>query len=217
MIRHPQNRNLNLSHQPAYQDFLVQTNSGPLILEYLERTKQVIDLSLQQYGRVFAFRLDLRFPFGQYQPYLDSNLVLERFIASFKSKIRHNRNKAQEASRYAHDTTVRYVWCRELGQHGVPHYHMAILLNNDAFCTLGKFELDRDNLFNRLHEAWASALGIAVESVVGLVELPKNPFYLVRRQDPESIAAFFYRVSYLCKAETKHYMNGVHGFGASRG
>lgn len=185
-------------------------------MEYLERTRQVIDLSLQEYRRVFAFRLDLRFPAGQYQPCLDGNDVLERFFASLKAKIRHNRNKAQESNPYAHDSTVRYVWCREFGQHGVPHYHMAILLNNDAFCTLGKFELDRDNLFNRLHEAWASALGLAVQSVVGLVELPRNSFYLLRRNDPESIADFFYRVSYLCKAETKVFGDGTHAFGASR-
>lgn len=216
MIRHSQNSNLNLSHQAAYEGLLVQTGRGPLVAEYLERTKQVVDLSVQQYRRVFAFRLDLRFPAGQYQPYLDGNLVLERFIASFKAKIRHNRNKAQESNPHAHDSTVRYVWCREFGQHGIPHYHMALLLNNDAFCTLGKFELDRDNLFNRLHEAWASALGLSVESVVGLVEFPKNPFYLLQRNDPESIADFFYRVSYLCKADTKVYGDGSHAFGASR-
>lgn len=216
MIRHSQNSNLSLSHQPAYQGFLVQTGRGPLVAEYLERTKQVIDLSVEQYRRVFAFRLDLRFPSGQYQPYLDNNLVLERFLASFKAKIRHNRNKAQESNQYAHDSIVRYVWCREFGQHGIPHYHLVILLNNDAFCTLGKFEMDRDNLFNRLHEAWASALGLAVESVVGLVEFPKSPFYLLERNDPESIADFFYRVSYLCKADTKVFGDGRHAFGSSR-
>ncbi len=176
----------------------------------------VINLSFEQYGRVFAFRLDLRFPEGMHHPYADNNLVLERFFASLKAKIRHNRSKAQEANPYAHDSTVRYVWCRELGQHGVPHYHLVILLNNDAFCTLGKFEMDRDNLFNRVHEAWASALGLLVTDIVGRVEFPENPFYLLLRNDPNSIAALFYRASYLCKAETKFFGNGVHGFGASR-
>lgn len=216
MIRHSQNQNLNLSYQSAYQGLLVYTERGPLIAEYLERSKQVIDLALQQYGRVFAFRLDLRFPSSQDQLCLDDNMILERFIASFKAKIRHNRNKAREANPHAHDTIVRYLWCKEFGQHGVPHYHMVILLNHDAFCTLGKFELNRGNLFNRLHEAWASALGIAVESVTGLIELPKNPFYVLRKGDPESIAAFFYRVSYLCKAETKVFGDGGHAFGGSR-
>lgn len=216
MVRHSQNSNLTLHYQPTYQDLAVQTARGPLVLEYLDRLNQVIALSIQQYARVFAFRFDLRFPVYQYLPYADSNEVIERFFASFKAKIRHNRNKALEDNRYAHDTVVRFVWCRELGQHGIPHYHSAILLNNDAFCTLGQFEMGRQNLFNRLHQAWASALGISVEEVVGLVELPNSPFYVLRRECPESVAEFFYRASYLCKADTKHYANGVHGFGASR-
>ena len=216
MIRHWQNSNLTLHYQPTYQDLAVQTARGPLIAEYLDRLKLVIDLSLQQYPRVFAFRFDLRFPVDRHLLYADSNEVIERFFASLKAKIRHNRDRVLEHNRHAHDTVVRFVWCREFGQHDVPHYHLAILLNNDAFCTLGQFEMGRQNLFNRLNQAWASALGISVENVVGLVELPNSPFYLLRKNSPESIADFFYRASYLCKAETKQYANGVHGFGASR-
>ncbi len=216
MLTFSRNRNLTLYQQPTYQGMPIQTHRGPLILEYLDKTLQIINTSLNQYGRVFAFRLDLRFPSGIPASHTDSNLVMERFIASFKAKIKHNRDKAKLVNPYAHDTTVHYVWCREIGLNGTPHYHMAILLNNDAFCTLGKFEMERNNLFNRLHEAWASALGVNIESVVGLVELPNNPFYQLRRDDPESVAAFFYRVSYLCKADTKVFGDGIHAFGASR-
>ncbi|MEA3172408.1 MAG: hypothetical protein QOI97_5356 [Pseudomonas sp.] len=46
---------------------------------------------------------------------------------------------------------------------------------DDAFNALGKFEPGRDNMFNRLVEAWASALGLSVEAVSGLVEIPPNP------------------------------------------
>lgn len=216
MIHRLQNTNLSLYYDQHYQGLPVQTDKGPLISEYLERLKRIIDLSLQDYGRVFAFRLDPRFPEGMHHPSADSNSALERFFASFKAKIQHNRSKAKETNRYAHDTTVRYVWCREFGQHGVPHYHAAILLNNDAFCTLGRFEIGRKNIFNYLHEAWASALGISVKEVIGLVNFPENPFYLLQRYDPNSIVEFFYRASYLCKAETKSFGNGVHAFGTSR-
>ena len=216
MIRHPHNSNLSLHYEPLYLGLPVQTGRGPLVTDYLESLKQVIDLSLQQYGRIFAFRFDLRFPANQHLPFADNNEVLERFFASFKAKIRHNRNKALEANGYAHDSVVRYAWCREFGQHGIPHYHGAIFLNNDAFCTLGQFTIGRQNLFNRLHGAWASALGLPIEQVGGLVDLPRNPFYLLRRDDPESIADFFNRASYLCKADTKHFGNGTHGFGSSR-
>lgn len=216
MSRHPNNPNLTLHCDPSYKGLSVYTARGPLVAEYLERAKHVVESALQQYGRVFAFRVDLRFPVGMDVLCVNSNHVIERFVASFKAKIRHNRGKARESNPYAHDSTVRYVWCREMGVHDVPHYHMAILLNNDAFCTLGKYELGRHNLFNRLNEAWASALGLSASCALGLVELPDNPFYLLRRDTPVSITPFFYRISYLCKSDTKVFGDWVHAFGASR-
>jgi hypothetical protein len=86
----------------------------------------------------------------------------------------------------------------------------------DAFRALGTFAPGRDNMFNRLNEAWASALRLPVDAVVGLLHIPENPNYYLRRDDLASVAAFFYRASYLCKAATKAYGNGGHGFGASR-
>lgn len=216
MKRHSQNTNLTLFLEPTYQGFPVQSQRGPLIHEYLDISWSVIQRSLQDYSRVFAVRLDLRFPENGHQPYANTNLVIERFIASLKAKIKHNRNKALEVNRYAHDTSIRYLWCRELGQHGVPHYHLALLLNNDAYCTLGMYVLGRPNLFSRIHEAWASALEIPVSDARGLVEFPQNPYYILQRSDPTAISQFFHRVSYLCKADTKHYGDGVHSFGASR-
>lgn len=216
MIRHAENSNLSLYYHPFYQGLPVQTKRGPLIKEYLERMRQVVAAALMQYARVFAFRCDLRFPVDQHSPYAQNNQVIERFIASFKAKIRHNRNKALGTNRYAHDTTVRYVWCREYGKKGNPHYHLIVLLNRDAFCALGRFEMGRNNLFNRLHEAWASALGLPLEDTKGLVELPTNAVYCLQLTEPNPLMDFFYRASYLCKAETKQYGDGVHGFGASR-
>lgn len=216
MIRHPQNSNLTLYEAPYFGIYPVQTQPGPLVTEYLERAEQVINQALQEYPRVFAFRVDLRYPADQYLVDVDSNQTLERFFASFRAKIRSNRDRALAANPYAHESSLRFIWCRELGQHGIPHYHVAILLNADAFCTLGRYELGRDNLFNRLHQAWASALGLSVDRVHGLVELPEKPFYMLQRNDQESIKKLFQRISYLCKAATKHYGNGVHGFGASR-
>ncbi|MBX9899604.1 MAG: inovirus Gp2 family protein, partial [Burkholderiaceae bacterium] len=89
-------------------------------------------------------------------------------------------------------------------------------LNYDAFCSLGKFSLGRSNMFNRLQEAWATALGLPVEAVFGLVHVPPNAYYHIYRDNFASISEFFYRSSYLCKAATKSFVNGCHGFGASR-
>ncbi|MCW3479544.1 inovirus Gp2 family protein [Neisseriaceae bacterium JH1-16] len=217
MIRHPSNTNLTLLNCETYQGLPIQTEKGPFIREYLERLYQTVNRALEQYARVFAFRVDLRFPTGcDLSEEVYTSKVMRRFIDSLKAKVKHNRKRARAANRYAHDSTVRYVWTREVGGHGRPHYHVAILLNNDAFNTLGRFEIGRNNLFNDLHEAWASALGLSGEEVSGLVEIPPNSSYKLRRREDLGIEAFFYRASYLCKSATKQYGNGRHGFGASR-
>ena len=217
MIRHTENMNLSQYFQSEYRGFSVQIDRGPLIHEYLGRLNETIQRSLADHPRTFAFRVDLRFP--SVALLLDeayANAVIERFFASFKAKIEHNRYLARKAYPYAHDTRVRYVWAREIGQQGRPHYHVLILLNNDAFCTLGNYEAGRENMFNRLEEAWASALRMHRSDVHGLVEIPLNGAYLIKRDDVASQAACFYRSSYLCKAATKMWGDGVHCFGSSR-
>jgi len=217
MQRHPQNRNLIIHDANSYLGMPIQVDKGPFVQQYLERLHSTTERAVQQYSRVFAFRVDLRFPAGVDLPESHyTNQVIDRFIESFKAKIRHNRRMARLENKSTHDSNVRCVWTREVGQHGRPHYHMAFLLNFDAFNALGKFEAGRDNMFNRLEGAWASALGLPVEAVRGLVEIPTNPTYCLRRNDPQSQADFFYRTSYLCKLATKVYGDGQHGFGASR-
>ncbi|ELI5853286.1 TPA: inovirus Gp2 family protein [Pseudomonas aeruginosa] len=217
MLRHHQNKNLLIHYGGDYCGLPVQSDKGPFFQQYLEKLRGVIDSALQQYSRVLAFRIDLRFPVGITLPDDHcTNKVIERFIKSLKAKISNNRKNARQENKYAHDSVVRFVWTREVGSNGKPHYHMAILLNFDAFNALGKFETGRDNMFNRLEQAWASALGLSVEAVRGLVEIPANSAYCLRRNDPQSQADFFYRASYLCKVATKVYGNGQHGFDASR-
>lgn len=217
MIRHSKNTNLTLHYENTYLGLAVQVDKAPFIQEYLSRVHQTVSRSLSQYSRVFAFRFDLRLPTNiQLPDYAFTNEVVDRFIESFKAKIKHNRQMAKLVNKYAHDTTVRYVWAREQGQQGRPHHHFAILLNYDAFNALGKIESGRDNMFNRLEGAWASALGMSVEAVRGLVEIPDNPYYHLQRNELAGQAAFFYRASYLCKAATKAFGDGSHAFGASR-
>lgn len=217
MNRHPGNTHLNLHYGDTYQGFPIQVKKGPFIHSYLGRLLQTIVFSLNEYPRTFAFRVDLRLPASTliHDLFL-TNLAMERFFESFKAKIRHNRYKARQARQYAHDSKVRYVWAREFNEAGTPHYHVAILLNNDAFCSLGNFYSESKNMFNRLEEAWASALCLSIEEVRGLVEIPRNACYKLQRDDRDSQADFFYRTSYLCKADTKVYGDGSHGFGASR-
>lgn len=217
MARHPSNKNLNLFNDCTYKGLPVQVDKGPFVQEYLERLNQTIDRAVTEYPRVFAFRVDLRLPADRPLPdHAYTNVVIDRFIESLKAKIRHNRSNARSVKKYAHDTKVRYVWTREYGLAGKPHHHLAILLNYDAFSALGEFSLGRDNMFNRMVEAWATALGLPIDVVCPLVYIPANHYYHLHRDDPAGKAAFFYRASYLCKAATKVFGDGSHGFGCSR-
>lgn len=218
MIRHPANNNLHLFYESEYLGLPVQTIKGPLITEYLELLYKTINLALNEHQRVFAFRVDLRFPeFLDTTPYLYSNSVVENFVGAFRYQVERDRDKAKGLSVRTHDTSVRYVWAREIGSFGRPHFHFVFFLNHHAYFSLGSFELKRANLFNRVNTAWASALKLPVESIRGVVEFPRNPTYKLRRGDHHSIAPLFHRASYLCKSDTKQYGNGCHCFGASRG
>lgn len=216
-MRNPVNTNQNLWYDGTFMGLTVHQWNGPLVQEYLERLYGVMDKSLKDYSRVFAIRVDPRFPVD-YEAYGEvvMNDCLSRFIESFKAKIEYNRELARRGNSKAHDTVVRYVWAREYSESGRPHYHLVFLLNGHAFSDLGYFEYGRDNMFNRLHQAWASALGIPLDQAKGLVHFPDEGAYLLHRDRSEMISAFFERATYLCKADTKHFGNGLHGFGASR-
>lgn len=216
MTHHQSNPNHTLHFGTEYAGFKIQ-DKGPFVSAYLNRLHATIVRALNNYREVFAFRFDLQLP-ACYTSNSSAyeNEVIDRFIESFKAKLKHNRQMAMKENPYAHDSIVRYIWTKEVGNQGRPHYHLAILLNKDAFCAIGAYAPGRDNMFNRIHEAWASALNLHVGADSGLIHFPDNPYYFLRCDDRASIEAFFFRASYLCKAATKAFGNGGHGFGASR-
>jgi len=217
MKRHPHNSNLHLHSENSFHHTPVYTNRGPNIEQYLERLELVINTTLQDYSRVFAFRVDLHCPpWYIHQNENHANAALERFFASLKAQIEHNRFQALQNNPQAHCTKVRFVWAREFGLDGSHHFHVLILLNYDAFNCLGDFTLGRSNLYNRVVKAWSSALRGSASEVVTLVHFPENPMYWLYRGNTTSYQALFYRASYLCKADTKQYPDQGHAFGYSR-
>ena len=213
------NKNLYLTHDEEFVGLPLMDAYAPFLVEYLDALYGVMCKALGAYARVFAFRCDLRLPQGAEASGEEfRNEMVSKFIASFKAKIRHNRESAASTGRQVHDTDVRYFWVREVGCTGRVHYHCVFLLNADAFRWLGNrdYQSPNTNMAKRVMEAWASALGMPVEAAEGLVHFPSNPTYVLRRDDPASLKNFFWRASYLCKAETKHYGHGHHGYGCSR-
>ena len=192
-------------------------DKGPLVEQYLEKLYQTLQYALNDYARVFAFRFDLRLPHGNGLPDdAMTNRVIARFRASLEAQIGHDRQRASRLNRSAHDTCVRLFWVRELGQEGLPHYHCIVLLNRDAYRTVGRIGSEGTNLYSRLELAWASALRLSVSDVLGAVHIPRESTFHLTRQDYLGHDEFFRRSSYLCKAATKHYGDGQHGCGGSR-
>ncbi|MDG1582978.1 inovirus Gp2 family protein [Pseudomonas sp. GOM6] len=218
MQRHPVNRNLSVYSGETFHGFAIMADKGPFIYEYLETLKVTIGRALGQYPRVFAFRCDLRFPANALRSDKgDSNSVMSEFLASFKAQIESSRNVAARNNQHTHKSEVRYVWAREQGQgSNVHHYHLLILLNWDAFYTLGRFGSERVNMIHRLEQAWACALRLPLDCIQGLVHIPRDAKHHIRRYDPIGQERLFYRASYLCKEATKPFGNSCHVFGSSR-
>lgn len=214
--RHSGNSNLRLHHENTFRGLPVMTLRGPLITEYLERLYETTQLALSDHRRVFALRFDLRFP-DDYRPPASGNAVISRFVDSLTVRIESARERSRRLHGTAHQTRVRWCWVREIGQEGRPHYHFVLLLNKDAYHTVGRFHSGRENLYSRLQSAWASALRIPSEGADGLVHVPANPQYHLSQDDHAEMEDYFHRASYLCKAATKDYGSRCRAFGCSRG
>lgn len=219
-LRHSGNHNLHLHYADTFEGLPVMIDKGPFICEHLSKLKRTIQLSLDHYPRGLAFRVDLRLPCDVDLPsYAYTNEVISRFIDSLKAKIKHSRNKAREYNPCARDTEVRYVWAREVGREGRQHYHLLVLLNRDAFFTVGRLGTERRSLIVRMEEAWRVALGLSVDQIGGLVHIPRNAEYRIDRNarfgGADLLPKLFYRASYLCKSSTKSFGVRQRSFGSS--
>lgn len=185
----------------------------------LDRFISVLGDATDAYQRVFAFRIDLRFPADfNLTPEVEKRLV-ERFVASFKAKIKHNRLMALKLNPNAHNTDVKYSWVREFSVGEVPHYHFMFYLNRDAFSTLGSFKAASGNLYTRLVEAWASALGITVDAANGLVHVTEDAGFHLKKNSANYADVenqLVHNLSYMAKKETKEPDAGRHSYGFSR-
>jgi hypothetical protein len=217
MIHNPLNPNQTLYVEGTFKGLPTLPGHGPFVTEYLNAVYRVLQQALNANRRVSALRLDLRFPLGmEARDDHISNAYITRFIESLKAKVRHNRQRVKERDGRVHDTDVRYVWAREVGKDGRVHYHVALLVSSDAFFSFGKLTSGQQNMVHRIQEAWTSALGLPAEQTSGLVHFPENAVYRFDLRSPREAADFFERASYLCKANTKQFGLGHHGFGASR-
>ena len=160
-------------------------------------------------------RCDLYVPSHVSAGLLVSNAVITKFFASLRAKIEHAQAQSRNGDHRVHSADMRFVWCREISGNGRVHYHVALVFNHAAYAFMGQFNLARRNMYARIHEAWASAIGMFVGDMRGYIHIPDNPTYQVIRGVEESFQQAFNRVSYFAKMQTKEYNQGFHTFGCS--
>ncbi|MGM0694034.1 MAG: YagK/YfjJ domain-containing protein [Pseudomonadota bacterium] len=213
--RHPHNTKLRLCYDNWFQGLPVQQREqGPQIENYLETTLRVLQHTTYEQNRTLAFRLDLRFPQAMpVGPIHADNACLNRFFYALRKEL--------DAAGTKYQTKIRYLWAREQDTSDKPHYHLMLLLNYDAFCSLGCFSpsfdggYEMDNLYHRCVRAWSWAIGWPMHDMAGRVhvatdKLTQQPYvYRQHRDDAATFALVFYAASYLCKAYSKPIAQGI--------
>lgn len=205
---------------------VMQHRSCPgLVVNYLHRSLWVIRSAIRHYPRLFAVRIDLRFPDGLTAPGMRlSNKCLKRFFYHLEWEL--------EQSHLTHPTRLFYLWAREQLTASNPHYHMVLMLNRDAISSVGQTVLSpggqyaEQNLFHRIARAWQYALDLPSSSACkGLIHVAKDPLTQqiacahVRSghiSEKEEAQRLVYMTSYLCKQYSKPFGAGSHCFGSSR-
>lgn len=175
---------------------------SPNIFSYFEIVDGVLRYAMRDYLRLFVVRLDLRFPQRLPSNQIPDNRVMGRFIKSLRSKINHQRERARKRGVRAHATDVRFVWVREFGDvHKRPHYHVMLVVNRDAYRSLGRYDSDDDNLARCIKGAWAAALNLEVAICDGLVNFTSNGQYeIINGNGYQEVLTAMH---YLCKDYTK--------------
>ncbi|OLO10471.1 hypothetical protein BTW10_14020 [Chromohalobacter japonicus] len=223
-LRHPYNDKLRLFYEEIYRGYSVmQRADGPQIENFLERSLITLNLAQEKNRTTFAFRVDLRFPDDMSRlPMHNDNGVLARFFRFFFYEL--------EKANTKYPAMPRYLWAREQANSVKPHYHLMILLNKDAFDSLGMFAPNddgiytRQNLYHRMMRSWLKAMGYVADesSFLQLVNVSENPVTeipwsrILHRHDWCAMDEAMYMASYLCKAYTKPIGQNVHVFDSSR-
>lgn len=214
--RHPQNPNLRLYDQPYWKGYPVIQNRGPLIVEYLEQIDHTLINALLDDTRVSVLLAYLRLPSAGTS---HEDAFISRFSASLKAQIAALEGRKRAAGKRVYPCHLRVIWVRERAGSENSHFHVAIIVNKDAFYSLGDFRCMDGNMSARINKAVASALSISLEDARGLAHFPEHAVYHLDANSEDfqlQRGAVFRRLSYFAKVDTKHYGTGTKNFGCSR-
>ncbi|WP_339750787.1 inovirus Gp2 family protein [uncultured Marinobacter sp.] len=214
--RHSLDPNLWIYNGYYYRGMKLNEGNGPFIYNYLRRIDETILGALNDHAKIMVVRVELRLPdhFNwEHDP--SRRPLFSRFISSLKARIEAKRAQTIRNGKRFHSTKVHYVWTREFRQdEKKPHYHCALFFNKQTFLALGEFNPTARSLYGMISNAWASALRMDKHLADGLVSIPDNPIYRIRKGEPYD--DLFYRISYFAKLATKLFGRASHNFGSSR-
>lgn len=199
-----------------------------LIESYLNSIHCVLSNALTQHPRTIVYNAILRLP--QEAGGINYDNVISSFLESFKQMLKAELKRRERNGKRVHDTTLRYVWCRERDSSCNDHFHIFFLLNGDTYQKWGNFKNPKEGeMFFMITEAWARAVGILASLNNGLVDIrsqPKtiNTKYLRTESelDPfsglmlNSYESTFHWMSYIAKLDTKNYGDNRRNFGCSQ-
>jgi len=205
-----------------WQGFPVQLKPSDLNSDYLKNICLLLLDGLLMHSRWTVIRIDLKAPRGFILP----QGAITGFIESLKSQLEHAQSIKPTLGVRAYDPMLRYVWVREWSDASQPHYHLALMLNRDAYFTLGDYSKLHsagcnydEMLAGRIYKAWGVALGLdwfVARSGVHFPQRPVSPLKIQHQLFDQQYQAVFYRLSYFAKKRTKVYGDGQRNFGMSQ-
>lgn len=206
--RHPINKNLTLHVAPTFNGYPVNLGHGPLVVNYLQRSLNVIQMALAHHPRTFVIGITLRAPAGLVE--MPDNAI-SRFIESFKAQVTADRKRAAKTNLRVHQTGIRYLWAKERDTSQFHHYHVLLFLNANTYRALGNKQADDGNMAARIIKAWATALMLYPYQCRDSVHFSEQKCVTA-----QNIPELMFWASYFCKAKTKEYTGRGKSFGYSQ-
>lgn len=173
--------------------------------DILMRMHTLIHRQIQDKGRAFVVRFDLRFPSGTSHAYDNTSITffMSKFIKHFKRK----------------GLNPYYLWVAENTEYvGNHHYHVMVICD-------GNRVQNPYGLLTTAERHWGQTLGVLGQGLVNHCTSYSdgtpgvNSYRIDKWRDnyQENLEACFARCSYLAKAQTKgHAPRYVREFGSSR-
>lgn len=210
------------SGSSEWKGFAVQLLPTELNLDYLKNIYCLLLDSFLIHSRWAVIRVDLKAPKEHILP----QGAITDFIESLKSQLEYAQSIKPSAGKRPYDPMLRYVWVREWNGARYPHYHLALMLNRDAYFSLGDYsrlqsvDCSYDQMLaGRIYKAWGVALGLdwtAAMNGVLFAPHPVSPLQVQHEDFEKQFRAVFYRLSYFAKKKSKVYGDGQRNFGMSQ-